>query len=107
MQAILNKYKNDYVISSSSKKNIEINALGVNKGNALVRLCNFLNIDTKNIMTIGDEHNDVPMFKLTPYSVSFHSSPKDVKQYAGFIFDLPPSVLVGKAIEEIILKNDN
>ena len=69
LQNIEKKIKNDknfenkvsYYISSN--RFLEFNAFGVNKGEALKWLSNYLNIDKKETIAIGDNYNDESMIK--------------------------------------------
>jgi hydroxymethylpyrimidine pyrophosphatase-like HAD family hydrolase len=104
MFAALQKQKYEYEISSSGAHNIEIMPVNVSKGRALQRLCDYLNIDVKNSMPIGDEKNDISMLSLSPHSVTLKSSTEVVHQAAGHVLDAPPSLVVAKAIKAYILK---
>jgi hydroxymethylpyrimidine pyrophosphatase-like HAD family hydrolase len=77
--------------------------LNVSKGNALQRLCNYLNIDIKDTMPIGDEKNDISMLSLSPHSVTFQSSSESVRESAGHVLNEETSTLVGKAIKSYAL----
>jgi hydroxymethylpyrimidine pyrophosphatase-like HAD family hydrolase len=101
--ALFNVFKNDVEISSSGSRNIEIMALHVTKGNALTRLCDYLSIDVKNTLPVGDELNDISMLSISPNSVTLKSSKQEVQQAAGYVLDQPTSVVVGKAIEMLVL----
>lgn len=51
-------------LSSSGAYNLEIMAANVNKGTALTRLCQHYRISLKESAVIGDNRNDLPMFKV-------------------------------------------
>jgi hydroxymethylpyrimidine pyrophosphatase-like HAD family hydrolase len=104
ISAVLKEYKYEYEISSSGRHNIEIMPVNVSKGKALERLCNYLNIDIKNTMPIGDETNDISMLSLSPHSVTLKTSNELVRQSAGHVLDEETSTVVGKAIETYVLK---
>lgn len=55
------------------------------KGNAVRKICELLNIDVKNTIAIGDDYNDISMFKVVGYSVAMGNSSDEVKQYADTI----------------------
>jgi Cof subfamily protein (haloacid dehalogenase superfamily) len=105
--ALFEKYNNLYEVSSSAKHNLEIMPLNISKGNALQRLCNYLDIDVKNTMTIGDEKNDISMLALSPHSVTLKSSSESVRKAATYVLDAPPSLVVAKAIKSYVLGNKN
>lgn len=52
------------------------------KGNAVRKICELLNIDEKNTIAIGDDYNDISMFKVVGYSVAMGNSSDEVKRYA-------------------------
>ena len=52
------------------------------KGNAIIKLCEFLNIDLKDTVAIGDDFNDVTMFNVAGHSVAMDNANDEVKEYA-------------------------
>lgn len=60
----------DVEISSSWWSNFEVNAAGVNKGTALAELARQLGIPMSQVMTIGDNDNDVPMLRAAGIGVA-------------------------------------
>lgn len=52
------------------------------KGNAIVQLCKMLQIDLEDTVAIGDDYNDVSMFKVAGYSVVMGNANDTVKGYA-------------------------
>ena len=69
---IRKKYCLSYSLCNSS---IEITSLNTTKGNSLKRLTKIMNIEDKDVMVIGDDKNDLSMFK--EYENSFLVSNKD------------------------------
>ena len=57
----------------------------VSKGKALIELCNFLNIDPKRAMAIGDSRNDVEMLNAAGYKVAVSNATDELKQIADVI----------------------
>ena len=68
------KYKDEYSISFSHSDNIEVNAKGVSKGDAIKTLCEMLNIDLADTMCFGDSGNDIEMFKVVGIPVVMGNS---------------------------------
>jgi hypothetical protein len=66
-------------LTSSGAKFLEANRLGINKGFALKRLANYLEIDPNSMLAIGDNHNDVSMFEVAGFSVAMGNAPARVK----------------------------
>lgn len=98
----LAKYEN-LEITSSSATNIEINKKGVNKIEALKRVCEELNVSLENVMAIGDNLNDLQMIKEVGYGVAVHNAIKTLKQHARYITASNDEDGVAKAIEKFAL----
>ena len=52
------------------------------KGNAIKAFCEILSIDLKDTVAIGDDFNDISMFKVVGHSVVMANSTDEVKKYA-------------------------
>ena len=61
---------------------IDINNIGVSKGNAIVWLCNKLGIDKKNTFGFGDGANDVSMFDAVDKGIAVGNAKDNVKKMA-------------------------
>ena len=81
----LEKMNLNVTITTSSQTNIEINAGYVSKGNTLKRLAKMLKIKNSELMTLGDQTNDISMLKLTDWSFTFDYSPISVKNAAKYV----------------------
>lgn len=57
----------------------------VSKGDALIRLCEYLNIDKSKAMAIGDSSNDIDMLKEAGYKVAVANANDDVKKIADVV----------------------
>lgn len=60
----------------------EAYAKGVNKGSALVKLCEILGITSENVMAIGDEENDLSMLEFAKLGVAMENGIPAVKEIA-------------------------
>ena len=69
-------------ISESQGNNLEINAEGVHKGRALIRLGELLGIKREEIMAFGDEANDIEMLKSVGVGVAMANASQEVKSAA-------------------------
>lgn len=98
----LSKY-NDLEITSSSISNIEINRIGVNKIEALKRVCAELQISLKNVMAIGDNLNDFQMIKKVGLGIAVDNATTLIKENARFITRSNDEDGVAKAIEKYVL----
>ncbi len=64
-------------IMSSGYDNIELMPVGVNKGIAVEKLAHLLNVKKENVMTLGDQENDVEMLSWAGYGIAMgNAAPK-------------------------------
>ena len=78
-------FKDDLSISFSSNRYMEINAKGIDKGFAVKWICDYLNVDIKDTMAIGDNYNDVSMIKIAGLGVVVANGNEDVKKIASYV----------------------
>ena len=90
-------------ITGALKKNIEVNAAGVNKGRALLRLGERLGIQREEIMAFGDGSNDLKMLKEVGTGVAMENAKDAVKEAADYIAGLNDEDGVAKFIETHVL----
>ena len=64
---------------------VDIVNKGVSKGKACQWIKNYYKIDT--LYGIGDNYNDISMFKSCDYSFSFTYSPMDVQNQSTYVVD--------------------
>lgn len=89
-QELLQKIKNEmtYIqgieITSSWKSNFEIMPKGINKGFALKKLINKLNIEKSNVLAFGDNDNDIELLKSAGYGVAMGNANDNLKDIADF-----------------------
>lgn len=74
--------RNEINFCQSSPNYIEINAFGVNKGSALEVLCQHLKLTPIEVMAIGDQGNDLSMFKYAGLSVAMGNATSVAKKAA-------------------------
>ena len=70
----------DIEITSSWFNNVEIMHKGVNKGEALKALINYLGIDKDEVIAFGDNYNDLPMLELAGIGVVMGNANDEVKK---------------------------
>ena len=78
-------FKEKYSMVRSSDIFLEFLNKNTNKGNALVALAKYLNVDIKDTMAIGDQDNDMSMIKAAGVGVCMENGAKEVKEVADFI----------------------
>ena len=91
-------------ISSSWSNNVEVMNEGVSKGNALKHLCETLNIDKSEVVAIGDNENDISMFKMAGLAVAMGNGDEVIKEHSHIITDTNDENGVANAIEKYVLK---
>lgn len=64
---------------------IHITNPNVSKGSAMKTLCQYLNIDLKETVAIGDKINDISMIELAGFGVAMENATPNVKEVADFI----------------------
>jgi hydroxymethylpyrimidine pyrophosphatase-like HAD family hydrolase len=74
-----------------------------NKGVVVERLSSFFKIPLENIATIGDQPNDVLMFKKSGMSIAMANAIEDVQNQATYVTDSHNEDGFAKAIEGFIL----
>lgn len=75
----------DLTYSSSTPRNIEITNKGINKGVALLQLCDYLNIKLSNIVAIGDNFNDYEMLKIAGKSIAMENAEEKIKDICDYV----------------------
>lgn len=71
-------------ITASSKRNLEINHENAQKGIAVSQLAKQLGFKADEVMTLGDNINDLSMLKWAKYSVAMANAEPEVKEVARF-----------------------
>lgn len=84
-----------------------IGAKNINKGSALQWLCNHLNINTKDALTIGDGFNDLPMFEVSGHPIVMANANNGLKPYGKIIAPNNDEHGVGYIINNYIFKKKN
>lgn len=72
-------------LTTSGPRFLEINRENVDKGLALRSLVDYLHIDLERTLAIGDNHNDVSMFKAAGWSIAMGNAPDEVKKDVDFV----------------------
>lgn len=64
---------------------VEATAPGVDKGSALLRLCDMLGIRPERVMAVGDSENDIPMLKVAGFGVAMGNATPSLKAVAHWV----------------------
>ena len=92
-------------VTASFPNNIEINHKDAQKGNAVKLMAEKRGIGLEDVMTIGDNFNDVSMLKVAGVSFAMGNAEEDVKKIAKYEADKNMNHGVGKAILRAISEN--
>ncbi|UYZ24412.1 Cof-type HAD-IIB family hydrolase [Mesobacillus jeotgali] len=95
--------KDVFEISNSSLKNIEVNALGINKAVGLQKVCDLLGISMDNVMAVGDSLNDIAMITEAGLGVAMGNAQETVKEAADDVTGTNQDNGVAQAIEKWVL----
>lgn len=90
-------------ITGALDRNIEVNAEGVNKGRALIRLGETIGICREEIMGFGDGTNDLKMIQEVGTGVAMSNAKDEVKEAADYIALSNDEEGVARFIEEYVL----
>lgn len=66
---------------------IEVTAVGVDKGSGVRRICDYMNILPAQVGCIGDDTNDLPMFRKCGYSMAMSQGVDEIKEISDFVVD--------------------
>ncbi len=69
----------------SSNHYMEIVAKGLNKGTAILRLCDLLGVPVADSIAVGDQENDLLMIKTAGLGVAMANAIDRVKEQAGYV----------------------
>ena len=72
-------------VTSSEYSNIEILAMGAQKGDGLCRLAQKVGCGVDSIMAVGDSRNDISLLKVAGVSLAMENAHEDLKPYADAI----------------------
>ncbi len=64
---------------------LDISPLNVTKGSALKMLSDYLNLQKEDILSVGDNINDIEMFKASNIGAALNNASDKVKMYANYI----------------------
>lgn len=76
------------------------------KGNAIKKLCELLDISLEKTIAIGDDYNDISMFKVAGYSVAMGNSSDEIKKYANEVTKSNEEDGVACFLDKLIKKID-
>jgi len=90
-------------VMSSNYDNFEVMNKGVNKGAALKKLSELLDIPSKEMIAIGDNENDISMLKYAGLGIAMDNGENCAKEAAQYITAANDQDGVAQAIEKFVL----
>lgn len=103
MDGMLSKFNDRGLhITSSLPDELEVTAPGVNKGTAIVGLCEAAGFNTAEVMAFGDAMNDYEMIKSVGLSYAMGNACEELKAAAKFVTLTNAEDGVAAAIEKIL-----
>ena len=91
------------LVTSSLSNNLEINATGANKGDALLQLAEYLGIKQEETMAFGDGENDITMLRTAGIGVAMGNAEPSVKAAADYVTVTNNEAGVAAAIRKFVL----
>ena len=93
-------------VSSSFYTNIEITSAGLGKGHAVRWLAEYLGVEREQVMTFGDNTNDMPMIEAAGVGVAMGNAVPELKAHADLI--APPCDEDGLArmLRDLVFNDD-
>lgn len=102
MRAVLTEIP-EIIVSSAISNNLEINAIGADKGSALLRLADYLNIKREETMAFGDGENDISMLRQAGFGVAMANGEEHIKAAADHVTVTNNEAGVAVAIRQFVL----
>ena len=92
---------NDFDFIRSERRLFEILPKGVNKGLALVKLAEHLNVDINKTVAVGDYNNDIGMFKAAKLGIAVANACKDALEAADYVTVSNEEHAIARIIDDI------
>lgn len=81
----------------------DVTSLLVSKGEAVKKICEYLQLQSEEIAVIGDGENDISMFEVTNNSIAMGNAMEEVKERAKFVTDSNDEEGVAKYLNRIVV----
>ncbi|MCI7240038.1 Cof-type HAD-IIB family hydrolase [Aerococcus suis] len=99
-------YYQRFSIVKSEPYFLEFNPLGVSKGNSLAMLADKLGIKQSEVMTFGDQNNDLSMIEWAGKGVAMGNAITDLKNVADYVTDTNENDGIAQALEEFVFSKE-
>ncbi|KRN99341.1 Cof-type HAD-IIB family hydrolase [Companilactobacillus kimchiensis] len=101
-QPVKNEFSDKFYVVRAADNFLEIMHQGVNKGIGLEKLTEILSINSDEVMAIGDEQNDIPMFKFAGTAVAMGNGSKLAKEHVDHITDTNDNDGIAKILDKLV-----
>lgn len=82
---LIEQLSENFSVSYYPDKGFELTEKGLDKGSAVAKVTEYLNIDKKNIVVFGDDVNDLSMFAQAGLSIATENANEVIKKQSDFI----------------------
>lgn len=96
----------DVFVSSSGITNLELTPAGFDKATGVMELAAIYGIGAEDVMTFGDQENDLPMLKAAGWGTAMGNAPDEIKQQVRYVTETNTECGVARAIERYVLKSE-
>ena len=103
--AMQQQFGNRLSATRSQSYYLDVTHPDANKGMVVKKLSQLLAIPQAEIVTIGDNHNDISMFEQSGNSIAMGNASPEVQQLATFVTSSNDNEGFAKAIENLVLGN--
>lgn len=93
-------------VTRSSANYLEITAKSISKGNGMIKLAEYLKVDTKNTIAVGDEENDISMIKAANLGCVVSNGNQELIKIADFVTKSNDEDGVGLLIDQFVLQKE-
>ena len=92
----------DVYVTSSGNDNIEIMAHGADKGHGVAKLAEYYGVDLSEVVVIGDNLNDLPMFKVAGKAIAMGNSHEELIALSHHVTEKHDEYGVANALKRIM-----
>lgn len=102
----INKKPHNLIVTSASNFNLEINHLNANKGQAVAEFSRMKGFQPNEVITIGDNINDLTMLEWADHSYAVDNAHMRAKKAASYLAPSHADEAVAKIIEKVLAGDD-
>ena len=98
----INKEANNLIVTSASNFNLEINHIDANKGQAVAEFAKMKGYRSDEVITIGDNINDLTMLEWADHSYAVQNGHDQAKKVARYLAPSHAEEAVAQIIEKVL-----